>query len=154
MFELRGDVRVQLTAKFFVDKERMGRGAYLTDMILRGMVIVGKKIAGPYYGYPTANVFLKKTPKDLQPGVYAARVSFGDKKNLPAVVCYGANIRLGKAGCEVHLLQAPGDLYGKNLTVRLLELIGGIIPFRSVKQMKEKIRQDVERARVILCIPA
>jgi riboflavin kinase/FMN adenylyltransferase len=48
---------------------------------------------------------------------------------------------------EVHLIDFQGDLYGQTLRVEFLARLRGIHRFRSVEELKDQLRQDIDAAR-------
>lgn len=116
---------------------------------LKGIVVKGAQVAEARYGYPTANIKLKKPHKDILPGIYAGLAAFDDKEGMPCVICFGAGYNGKIPKCEVHILDFSGDLYGKKLSVSIDKLISGLLPFRGPREMKQKIDNDIELARKI-----
>lgn len=114
-----------------------------------GIVIYGDQV-GTKIGYPTANIEVDSDVK-LIPGngVYAVEVMLGDEThhgimnigNRPTIAAQGDQ-RL-----EVHILDFSGDIYGQNLTVRLLKRIRNEQVFESLDLLKEQIHLDEEFAR-------
>ncbi|TNF49358.1 MAG: bifunctional riboflavin kinase/FAD synthetase [Bacteroidetes bacterium] len=114
-----------------------------------GIVIYGDKV-GTTIGYPTANIEVDSEVK-LIPGngVYAVEVIIGEQiyhgimniGNRPTIAAQGDQ-RL-----EVHILDFSGDIYGQNLTVRLLKRIRNEQVFENLDLLKEQIHLDEEFAR-------
>lgn len=114
-----------------------------------GIVIYGDKV-GTKMGYPTANIEVDSEVK-LIPGngVYAVEVMLGEEihhgimniGNRPTIAAQGDQ-RL-----EVHILDFSGDIYGQNLTVRLLKRIRNEQVFENLDLLKEQIHLDEEFAR-------
>jgi riboflavin kinase/FMN adenylyltransferase len=114
---------------------------------------------GRTMGFPTANMHLNHC---LAPayGVYAVRVAIleGDHAvsrhdgvaNFGIRPMYQVNVPL----LETHLFDFDGDLYGKYLSVELIEYIRPEAKFPSLDDLIAQIRADAARARVILAGPA
>ena len=119
---------------------------------LTGTVVQGQQL-GRTLGFPTAN--LELPPMKLIPrrGVYAVRVSAMDAQNPHRAILGVMNIgnRPTVNGLtqtiEVHLLDWSGDLYGKQLTVELLEFLRSEQKFCSLDDLKQQINQDCTIAR-------
>jgi len=111
-------------------------------MMVSGIVQKGRGEAGPIYGLPTANI---RAGEWFRPGVYAGRVTT-DVGTFGAVICFGATKNL----LEAHLFDFVGDLYGQTISVEVLDKVNDIDPLISVEQMREKIKLDVEKARLCL----
>ncbi len=103
---------------------------------------------GRSLGFPTANLNLHNEvlPPD---GVYAARV-----EQHAAVVNVGLRPTFTHPTphrlIEVHILDFTGDLYGKDIEVALIEKIRGEQKFPSAEALKEQIRTDIGKARLLL----
>lgn len=117
--------------------------------ILKGMVTKGKKI-GRLLGFPTANLLIIDflIPRH---GVYAA-YAYLDEQKYKAVLNIGPAItfNIEQVSFEVHLLDFSGDIYGKEMVIEFVERIRGVEKFKDVEMLKEQIKRDVEKARVIL----
>ncbi len=122
-----------------------------TPYFIRGMVEHGNQIGGRMI-VPTANI-RPAEGKALPPfGVYAVRVmlegreydgvgNLGIKPTIP-----GEN----PAGMEVWLFDYEGDLYGRVLTIYLMNFQRPERRFASVEELKEQIRKDTDEAKVFL----
>lgn len=114
-----------------------------------GIVNYGDKV-GSKIGYPTANIAVDSDVK-LIPGngVYAVEVILGEHihhgimniGNRPTIVTQGDQ------RMEVHILDFSKDIYGQNLTVRILKRIRDEQLFESLDLLKEQIHLDEEIAR-------
>lgn len=118
---------------------------------VEGTVVPGDG-RGRTIGVPTANV--EVAPGSMVPGtgVYAARVSFGDEAEVPAVVNVGVRPTFGGGAVvvEVHLLDRNLDLYGQRLRVAFVQRIRAEMKFDGVEALVAQIRRDIETARDIL----
>lgn len=115
---------------------------------LHGLVGHGQH-RGQQLGFPTANLDQLRT---LVPGegVYAVRVPH-EGKNWPAAANVGPNPTFGEIArkVEIHLIGFQGDLYGRPLTVDFIERLRDTRPFKSVAELVEQLRHDIEQARRI-----
>lgn len=105
-------------------------------------------------GFPTANLgqvegFL---PAD---GVYAAWAATKSAL-LPAVTNIGCNPTFDgdRRTIESFLLEAPGDLYGRNLTLYFVARLRGEKRFSTPDELVAQITADIAHAREILSDPA
>ena len=106
-------------------------------------VIHGRKI-GRALGYPTANMSLEGY-EDVERGVYRSEVDIDG-------TCYCAmsnvGIRPSVGGkellLETHVIGYSGDLYGRRLSVRLVEKIRDEKRFASIGDLKEQLMRDYD----------
>jgi riboflavin kinase / FMN adenylyltransferase len=122
-------------------RELLGR-PYAID----GTVIHGES-RGARLGFPTANL---ETPNELVPqdGVYVTETVL-DGVPHPAVTNIGSRPTFAGASyaVETHILDAPGDLYGRPMEVRFLARLRPELKFDSVEALVAQVRKDVQRAR-------
>ncbi|BAQ65359.1 bifunctional riboflavin kinase/FAD synthetase [Geminocystis sp. NIES-3709] len=122
-------------------KEMLGR-----EYQICGKVIEGKKL-GRQIGFPTAN--LEVVPEKFLPkiGVYIVKVGF-DNKNYWGVMNIGKRPTIdGKnISIEVHLLDFNGNLYHKNLTLKLIKFLRSEQKFSSLDELKTQIQLDTNQA--------
>lgn len=120
---------------------------------LFGTVVEGRKLARKI-GFPTANVRLEA--EVLPPfGVYAIEAHVDGRwhtgiANLgvrPTVEAEGVAPAL-----EVHLFDWEGDLYGRDVEVRIGAHMRPEQKFDGVEALTAQIKKDVERARSLLAI--
>jgi riboflavin kinase/FMN adenylyltransferase len=113
---------------------------------LRGTVGSGQR-RGQTLGFPTANLEGVETviPGD---GVYAVRAEH-QGRTWPGAANIGPNPTFGEQArkLELHLIGFQGDLYGQGLAVDFVERLRDTRPFRSVEDLVEQLRRDVEQAR-------
>lgn len=116
---------------------------------IRGMVTKGRKI-GRLLGFPTANLLITNYLIPSR-GVYAA-YAYIEGVRFRAVINIGPapTFHIEEKSFEVHLLDFEGDIYGKEVVVELRERLRGIIKFKDVEDLKEQIKNDIERAKRIL----
>jgi riboflavin kinase / FMN adenylyltransferase len=117
---------------------------------LRGRVIRGEQ-RGRTLGFPTAN--LHQRPGLLLPadGVYAVHALL-DGHSVPAVLNVGVRPTFGelRRTVEAFLLDFDGDLYGRWLTLELVERLRGERRFAGVDALRQAIAADVARTREVL----
>ena len=112
---------------------------------LRGEVERGDA-RGRTIGFPTANLSGVKTL--LPPrGVYAGRCEV-DGVSFAAAAHLGGNPTFGidAAKIEVHLIGFDGDLYGRTLSVALVERLRGVQAFDSVDELRTQLASDIAAA--------
>ena len=112
-------------------------------MKISGTVKHGSRI-GRGLGYPTANIHAGDEVGAAD-GVYAATAEYSCEK-------YGAMVNLGvkptvsdnmERTLEIHLFGFEGDLYGKTISVELIEFVRPEQKFDS----REKLRAQIEKDR-------
>lgn len=122
---------------------------------LQGSVVAGQQM-GRTLGFPTAN--LQILPEKFLPchGVYAVWVSSlavpGLETPWAGVMNIGdrPTVNGQSVTIEVHLLDWQGDLYGKGLTVELVEFLRPQQKFDGLEALRAQIGRDCDRARVRL----
>jgi riboflavin kinase/FMN adenylyltransferase len=116
---------------------------------LHGIVGTGQR-RGQKLGFPTANLEQIQT---LVPGegVYAVRVPH-EGRVWPGAANVGANPTFGEDArkMEIHLIGFQGDLYEKPLAVDFVERLRETRSFKSVAELIEQLRRDIEQARQIV----
>jgi len=120
---------------------------------LRGRVVRGEQ-RGRTLGFPTAN--LHQRPGVLLPadGVYAVRVKL-DGQVRPAVLNIGVRPTFGtlRRTVEAFLIDFDGDLYGRWLSLELVDRLRGEERFAGPEALRQAIVADVARAREVLVHP-
>ncbi len=115
-----------------------------------GEVVKGRDRGGRLLGFPTANIKMedKLCP---QTGVYAVEVVV-DGRVYEGAANIGYNPTFGDKtlSLETHLFDFSGDLYGKEITVRLIERLRQEKKFSGPQELAEQIARDIERAKEIL----
>ncbi|MEZ2303429.1 MAG: bifunctional riboflavin kinase/FAD synthetase [Microcoleus sp.] len=151
----------------------LGRPYSLVGPIVRGQQL------GRTIGFPTANIQLPPSKFLPRFGVYAVRVLIEDgdgvfpdesssyKWENPKSLMLGESLDVSlvngvmNVGCrptvdgqqptvEVHLLDWSGDLYGKTLSVSLVEFLRPEQKFPSLEALKTQIQADCDVARSVL----
>lgn len=111
--------------------------------MLSGVITRGKGI-GRDLGFATANIYIaeqyKLIPKE---GVYVVRTYY-DGKLLYGMMNIGFNptVQGSTRTIEAHLFDFNGDLYGKKLSVELLERLRDEKKFDSVEDLKLQLEKD------------
>jgi riboflavin kinase/FMN adenylyltransferase len=118
-------------------------------MTLRGTVAHGDK-RGRVLGFPTAN--LNCVLPDMACGVYASETRIvGEDKVWPSVTSYGTRPTFAGADqrIETHILDFQGDLYNREIEVRLLAFIRPELRFSSVDDLVTTMQGDIEQVRAM-----
>ena len=104
-----------------------------------GKIIGGQK-RGKTLGFPTANMALHK---NIPEGIYVSSVRI-DKKWHNALTFVGKAITFGatKPFAESYLMDFSGNLYGKYITVKLLEKIRENKKFDSAAELIKQMEKD------------
>ncbi|HJW88575.1 MAG TPA: riboflavin kinase, partial [Dehalococcoidia bacterium] len=117
---------------------------------LSGLVVVGSGV-GRGLGFPTAN--LRVAPEQALPadGVYVGLAHLGGKAR-PALANIGVRPTFGggERVVEVYILDFERDLYGRELSIELVEKLREERRFRGPGELQAQIAQDVQRARELL----
>jgi len=112
-----------------------------------GTVLPGKQL-GRTMGFPTANLIPGTVP-DLPRGVYVCTLTV-DGKCCPAVTNLGKHPTLpdGPATLETNIL-LPGsfELYGKEITVELLEFLRPEQRFPDVAALMDEVHRNIRQAK-------
>lgn len=103
---------------------------------------------GRTLGYPTANLCLKRKVA-VRFGVYAVMVEGVRGKLLPGLASLGTRPTVDGDGVllEVNVLDFEGDLYGRRLSVALLEFLRPEERFPSLETLVAQMGEDERRAR-------
>lgn len=112
---------------------------------ITGKVIAGKRL-GHRIGFPTANLRLDGV-EDIIDGVWKAEAVVGGIE-YRAIANVGRNPTVEENGerlLEVHILNFDRDIYGQEITVRLLDRIRPELHFASVEELREQIKKDIEK---------
>ena len=111
---------------------------------MSGTVVHGQAI-GRTLGFPTANISLD-SPDKLVPkaGVYAARVSLGDS-SLRGMLYIGNRPSVRnhpELHIEVNLLDFNGEIYGRRISISVIDHIRDEQRFESLDQLQEQLAKD------------
>jgi riboflavin kinase/FMN adenylyltransferase len=117
---------------------------------LSGSVVSGME-RGHVLGFPTANLEVDSDHALPLDGVYATLSYVGDKV-YQSVTNIGVRPTFGddERTVEVFLIDFAGELYGRILTIELVERLRGERKFAGPKELTAQISRDVERAREAL----
>lgn len=114
---------------------------------ISGMVVEGNRI-GRTIGFPTANLQIEDRYKLIPPaGIYAARAWVEPEKSAayPAMLYIGNRPTIGPDGkqvIEVNLINFDGDLYGRTLTVEVVDFIRPDRKLDGLEALKQQIEAD------------
>ena len=133
--------RAILSGEVELAKELLGRPFALAGRVVRGD---GR---GATLGFPTANM---STTSEILPGdgVYVTRALVAGL-DAPAVTNVGSRPTFEGASraVETHLLDPPGDIYGREIEIRFLARLRPEVKFASRDQLVRQIAADVDKAR-------
>ena len=122
-------------------RELLGR-----PYVVEGSVVHGES-RGARLGFPTANLEPRNelVPQD---GVYVTEALVEGMPH-PAVTNIGGRPTFEGASyaVETHLLDGPGDLYGKPMDIRFLARLRPELKFESPQALVAQVQKDVRRAR-------
>lgn len=116
-------------------------------MTLRGTVAHGDK-RGRLLGFPTANI--NSALPGLAYGVYASQTRIaGEEKVWRSVTSYGTRPTFEGADqrMETHILDYQGDIYGREIEVRLVAFVRPELRFSSADELVSTIRHDLEQVQ-------
>ena len=120
----------------------LGRNHFVRGVVLRGLA------RGRSIGFPTINLNLEHVvlPKK---GVYNARVAIDAKPQqwLWGVVNIGVRPTFSHGEntiLEMHIFDFDADLYGKKVTVELMDFIREEKKFQNIEQLVAQIKKDIE----------
>lgn len=118
-----------------------------------GKVIVGDK-RGRELGFPTANIEINNSDKLLPSiGIYAVEFLIeGDNSSYQGLMSIGRRPTFyeeGRVTTEVYVFDFNKDIYGKNVTVNVIERIRGEEKFSSVEELVEQMNKDSKAGRKI-----
>lgn len=117
--------------------------------IYHGVVVKGSG-NGNKIGYPTANLKTYETVK-LDYGVYACKIRL-DAKDYEGIMHYGPRAVYGENDpkFEIHFFNFKKNIYGKKLTISVMDYIRTTRFFTSGELLREQITRDLLIARRIL----
>lgn len=117
---------------------------------VRGEVLEGRRLARQM-DFPTANTTLGDLVRPRY-GVYAVRATTPGGETYDGVANVGVRPTVdGEVErLETHLFGYAGDLYGRELTVELIDFVRDERPFEGVEQLRAQIARDAEAARTLL----
>jgi riboflavin kinase/FMN adenylyltransferase len=116
-----------------------------------GTVISGEG-RGRFLGFPTLNLEIGSRRKLLPPhGVYAVSVegrtgAFGGMMNLGPRPTFGDE----RVSLEVHLFDASGDWYGRQVQVQFVSRLRDTMKFAGAEELVAQLKADAKKARAAL----
>lgn len=159
-----GDYRIEIIDKVMAGGEevsstrvreaiRSGEMKLANEMLgtaysLTGVVTHGRRL-GRTIGMPTANLLPEKD-KLLPPnGVYYSRVRYQDKvyKAISNIGCKPTVSAEMVLGVESYLYDFTEDIYGKEITVELLEFRRPEMKFADVEALKTQMEKDIQAGK-------
>ena len=113
--------------------------------VLTGRVVCGKQL-GRTIGFPTANMDVADMTA-CHMGVYAGFCRV-DGAAYRVIINIGKHPTApeGAPTVEAHLIGYSGDLYGRELSVRLVKFLRGEVKFPSLDALKEQLSLDMASA--------
>ncbi|MEE0967835.1 MAG: riboflavin biosynthesis protein RibF [Clostridia bacterium] len=121
----------------------LGRPFTITERVKRG------KALGRRLGLPTINQNFAEKALIPKPGIYISETVVGGVAYM-SVSNIGKRPTVevdGRINCETHLLDYEGELYGEDISVRLLKRTRDEKKFSSEEELREAICLDVLTAR-------
>ena len=119
---------------------------------ISGHVIHGRKL-GRQLGFPTLNLAVANHLHHRKPattGIFTAQVIGLTDQPLPAVASLGIRPTVedeGRVLLETHIFDYEEDVYGKIITVELLEKIRDEAKYDDLETLKNAIASDAKHAR-------
>ncbi len=114
---------------------------------LKGLVVEGRK-EGRKIGFPTINININSKYTLPLSGVYSSRIRIG-KKIYKGVTNLGTHPTFNDfyVNAETYILDFNEDVYGKIVTIELVNYLRNTIEFTSVEELKIQIAKDAEKVR-------
>ena len=100
-----------------------------------GRVIKGKG-KGRRLEFPTVNL---EFHEKIESGVYAGLVSIDNRKYKA-----GTFVNPDKKFIEAHLIGFSGDLYGREIKIKIGKKIRDVMKFENDEELKRQIERDIE----------
>ena len=142
----------EISSTFVKEELALGHMDKVNRLLGYGYFISGEVVAGMHlgrgFGFPTINILPVKG-KMLPPnGVYAS-VTELDGTDFVSITNIGVKPTVdgGSLGIETFILDFDGDLYGKTVSVRLLEFERPEQKFASVEELKTQVMKDIAQRR-------
>ncbi len=116
------------------------------NFFYNGKVIHGKKLASTY-NLPTANISIDKHQFIPKQGIYMSKIKI-DNIIYPSITSISNNPTFEEENIslETHILNFNKEIYGKKVTVYLLDFVREPIKFESVEKLFDEIRNDRNKA--------
>ena len=119
---------------------------------LHGVVVSGHQV-GRHIGFPTANLRVQDDKLLPALGVYAVRVTIENETMYGGMLCIGHRPTLNNGdelSVEANLFGFSGDLYGKKVSLSLVDRLRDEQSFPSVQALQQQLEQDAVKARRVL----
>lgn len=118
----------------------------MEGVVVEAEVVSGNKL-GRKLGFPTANMDISNRT-DITNGVYRSKITInGVEYNAMSNVGIRPSVVSTGRWLETHIFDFNGDLYGKVLTVCLVEKIREERKFSSVAELRAQLEHDMEYCR-------
>lgn len=118
----------------------------MEGVVVEAEVVSGNKL-GRKLGFPTANMDISNRT-DITNGVYRSKITIdGAEYNAMSNVGIRPSVVSTGRWLETHIFDFNGDLYGKVLTVCLVEKIREERKFSSVAELRAQLEHDMEYCR-------
>ena len=114
------------------------------DYSISGKVVHGEKI-GRTIGFPTANILFEKNKLIPKCGVYVVKVIIDHLKHFGML-----NIDCNTNKLEVHIFNFSKDIYGKKITIKLIERLRDNKKFDSLNELKSQLIKDKDHCNKFL----
>ena len=110
---------------------------------ISGEVIRGNQI-GRTIGFPTANINYPNSIVRIPFGVYSVNLTV-ENKLCQGIMNWGRKPTINNSSpvAEIHIIGFNGDLYGKNISVNVLDYIRSEEKFNSIEELKQQIEKDL-----------
>jgi len=120
-----------------------------------GGPVVGGDERGHSLGYPTANIGVDADQALPADGIYATLAHLDDR-TYESVTNIGVRPTFdgGERTVEVFLMDFDADIYGRELSIELIDRLRGEVRFSSPEELSQQIGADVREAKAILGQPA
>ncbi len=118
------------------------------DYFFSGIVEKGKQL-GRTIGFPTANIAINESYKRIpKQGVYIIK-SFINAQTVFGMMNIGTNptVNGDSEKIEVYFLDFQGDLYGKEISISVLQHLRSEQKFESVEILKNQLENDAKNTR-------
>lgn len=113
---------------------------------IRGEVINGQHLARDL-GFPTVNQPLSEGMAIPRYGVYLSRIREMEDRFGITNVGMRPTVKGTLLCAETHIFDFTGDLYGKHLSVELLDFLRPETPFPTIEALRLQVERDIARAK-------
>lgn len=117
------------------------------SQLYSGVVLKGTQ-HGRTIGFPTANLDPTIISDDLPEGIYSCVVQHGSHQHA-GTLFYGPRLALNETHrvLEVHVLDFDAQIYGKEISFKIIKYIRGVVNFSTIEALKEALQDDVSIAK-------